>query len=41
VFKAFVVDVIIQKQHVNGYEHPPMFAGFAINALPARCWQPY
>jgi hypothetical protein len=29
------VTVIIQKQHVDGYENPQMVARFTINAVPA------
>jgi hypothetical protein len=35
VLKALVGDVVIQKQHVDGYENPQMVAGFTINAVPA------
>ena len=28
-------DVVIQKQHVDGYENPQMVARFTINAVPA------
>ena len=35
VLKALVGDVVIQKQHVDGYENPQMFARFTINAVPA------
>ena len=35
VLKALVGDVVIQKQHVNGYENPQMVARFTINAVPA------
>ncbi len=35
VLKALVGDVVIQKQHVDGYENPQMVARFTINAVPA------
>ena len=35
VLKALVGDVIIKKQHVDGYENPQMVARFTINAVPA------
>ena len=35
VLKALVGDVVIQKQHVDGYEKPQMVARFTINAVPA------
>jgi site-specific DNA recombinase len=35
VLKALVGDVVIQKQHVDGYENPQMVARFTINAIPA------
>ena len=35
VRKALVGDVVIQKQHVDGYENPQMVARFTINAVPA------
>ena len=35
VLKALVGDVVIQKQHVDGYETPQMVARFTINAVPA------
>ena len=35
VLKALVGDVVIQKQHVDGYENPQMAARFTINAVPA------
>ncbi len=35
VLKALVGDVILQKQHVDGYENPQMVARFTINAVPA------
>lgn len=33
--KALVGDVVIQKQHVDGYENLQMVARFTINAVPA------
>ena len=35
VLKALVGDVVIQKQHVDGYENPQMVARFTINAVAA------
>jgi len=35
VLKALVGNVVIQKQHVDGYENPQMVARFTINAVPA------
>jgi site-specific DNA recombinase len=35
VLKVLVGDVVIQKQHVDGYENPQMVARFTINAVPA------
>lgn len=35
VLKAIVGDVVIQKQHVDGYENLQMVARFTINAIPA------
>ena len=35
VLKALVGDVVIQRQHVDGYENPQMVARFTINAVPA------
>jgi hypothetical protein len=35
VLKALVGDVVIQKQHVDGYELPQMVARFTINAVSA------
>ncbi|MFM7136604.1 MAG: hypothetical protein ACKO1M_05990 [Planctomycetota bacterium] len=35
LLKAPVGDVVIQKQHVDGYEEPQMVARFTINAVPA------
>ena len=35
VLKALVGEVVIQKQHVDGYENPQMVARFTINAVPA------
>ena len=35
VLKALVGDVVIEKQHVDGYENPQMVARFTINAVPA------
>jgi hypothetical protein len=35
VLKALVDDVVLQKQHVDGYENPQMVARFTINAVPA------
>ena len=35
VLKALVGDVVIQKQHVDGYENPQMVARFTMNAVPA------
>jgi DNA invertase Pin-like site-specific DNA recombinase len=35
VLKALVGDVVIQKQHVDGYDNPQMVARFTINAVPA------
>jgi hypothetical protein len=35
VLKALVGDVILQKQHVDGYKNPQMVARFTINAVPA------
>jgi DNA invertase Pin-like site-specific DNA recombinase len=35
VLRALVGDVVIQKQHVDGYENPQMVARFTINAVPA------
>ena len=35
VLKALVGDVVIQNQHVDGYENPQMVARFTINAVPA------
>lgn len=35
VLKALAGDVVIQKQHVVGYENPQMVARFTINAVPA------
>ena len=35
VLKALVDDVVIQKQHVDGYENPQMVARFTISAVPA------
>ena len=35
VLKALVGDVVIQKQHVDGYENPQIVARFTINAVPA------
>ena len=35
VLKALVGDVVIQKQHVDGYENPQIVARFTINAIPA------
>ena len=35
VLQALVGDVVIQKQHVDGYENPQMVARFTINAVPA------
>ena len=35
VLKALVGDVVIQKQHVDGYENPQMVARFTLNAAPA------
>jgi hypothetical protein len=34
VLKALVGDVVIRKQHVDGYENPQMVARFTINAVP-------
>jgi hypothetical protein len=35
VLKALAGDVVIHKQHVDGYENPQMVARFTINAVPA------
>lgn len=35
VLKALVGNVVIQKQHVDGYETPQMVTRFSINAVPA------
>ena len=35
VLKALVGNVVIQKQHVDGYENPQMVARFTISAVPA------
>ena len=35
MLKALVGNVVIQKQHVDGYENPQMVARFTINAVPA------
>jgi len=35
VLKALLGDVVVQKQHVDGYKKPQMVARFTINAIPA------